>query len=45
MPQRGMGQGQGMMCPMISVDIVTLDDSLVQRLKVNRHTGMIEYVN
>jgi hypothetical protein len=29
----------------ITADIVTVDDSLVQRLKVNRHTGAIEYQN
>lgn len=29
----------------ITADIVTVDDSLVQRLKVNRHTGTIEYQN
>ncbi len=28
----------------ISADIVTVDNSLVQRLKVDRHTGAIEYV-
>lgn len=27
----------------ITADIVTVDNSLVQRLKVNRHTGTIEY--
>jgi hypothetical protein len=27
----------------ITADIVTIDNSLVQRLKVNRHTGAIEY--
>ena len=27
----------------ITADIVTVDNSLVQRLKVNRHTGNIEY--
>lgn len=27
----------------ITADIVTVDNSLVQRLKVNRHTGAIEY--
>lgn len=29
----------------ITADIVTVDNSLVQRLKVNRHTGAIEYEN
>ena len=29
----------------ITADIVTIDDSLVQRLKVDRHTGAIEYQN
>ncbi len=29
----------------ITADIVTIDNSLVQRLKVNRHTGAIEYEN
>ena len=29
----------------ITADIVTLDNSLVQRLKVDRHTGIIEYQN
>jgi hypothetical protein len=29
----------------ITADIVTVDNSLVQRLKVNRHTGLIEYQN
>jgi hypothetical protein len=29
----------------ITADIVTLDNSLVQRLKVDRHTGAIEYEN
>jgi hypothetical protein len=29
----------------ITADIVTVDNSLVQRLKVDRHTGAIEYVN
>jgi hypothetical protein len=29
----------------IMADIVTVDNSLVQRLKVNRHTGDIEYQN
>ena len=29
----------------ITADIVTLDNSLVQRLKVDRHTGAIEYQN
>ena len=29
----------------ITADIVTLDSSLVQRLKVDRHTGVIEYEN
>ena len=29
----------------ITADIVTIDNSLVQRLKVNRHTGTIEYQN
>jgi hypothetical protein len=29
----------------ITADIVTVDNSLVQRLKVNRHTGDIEYQN
>jgi hypothetical protein len=29
----------------ITADIVTLDNSLVQRLKVDQHTGAIEYVN
>jgi len=29
----------------ITADIVTLDNSLVQRLKVERHTGAIEYEN
>jgi hypothetical protein len=27
----------------ITADVVTVDNSLVQRLKVNRHTGAIEY--
>jgi hypothetical protein len=27
----------------ITADVVTLDNSLVQRLKVNRHTGAIDY--
>jgi hypothetical protein len=27
----------------ITADIVTVDNSLVQRLKVDRHTGVIEY--
>ena len=27
----------------ITADIVTVDNSLVQRLKVDRHTGAIEY--
>ena len=26
-----------------SADIVTVDNSLVQRLKVDRHTGAIDY--
>ena len=30
---------------MITADIVTVDDSLVQRLKVDRHTGAIQYEN
>jgi len=29
----------------ITADIVTIDNSLVQRLKVDRHTGSIEYQN
>jgi hypothetical protein len=29
----------------ISAEIVTVDNSLVQRMKVDRHTGMIEYEN
>ena len=29
----------------ITADIVTVDNSLVQRLKVDRHTGAIEYPN
>jgi hypothetical protein len=29
----------------ISAEIVTVDNSLVQRLKVDRHTGTIEYEN
>ena len=29
----------------ITADIVTLDNSLVQRLKVDRHTGIIDYQN
>ncbi len=29
----------------ITADIVTVDNSLVQRLKVNRHTGAISYEN
>ena len=29
----------------ITADVVTLDNSLVQRLKVDRHTGAIEYQN
>jgi hypothetical protein len=29
----------------ITGDIVTIDNSLVQRLKVDRHTGAIEYPN
>jgi hypothetical protein len=29
----------------ITANIVTVDNSLVQRLKVNRHTGDIEYQN
>ena len=29
----------------ITADIVTVDNSLVQRLKVDRHTGAIEYEN
>ncbi len=29
----------------ITADIVTIDNSLVQRLKVDRHTGIIEYQN
>lgn len=29
----------------ITADIVTIDNSLVQRLKVDRHTGGIEYEN
>jgi hypothetical protein len=28
-----------------TADVVTLDNSLVQRLKVDRHTGAIEYQN
>lgn len=28
----------------ISAEIVTVDNSMVQKLKVDRHTGMIEYV-
>ena len=27
----------------ITADVVTIDNSLVQRLKVDRHTGAIEY--
>jgi hypothetical protein len=27
----------------IIADVVTVDNSLVQRLKVNRHTGAIDY--
>ena len=30
---------------MITADVVTVDNSLVQRLKVNPHTGAIEYEN
>jgi hypothetical protein len=30
---------------MITADVVTVDNSLVQRLKVDRHTGAIEYQN
>lgn len=29
----------------INAEIVTVDNSLVQKLKVNRHTGTIEYEN
>ena len=29
----------------ITADVVTVDNSLVQRLKVDRHTGIIEYQN
>jgi hypothetical protein len=29
----------------ITADIVTVDNSLVLRLKVDRHTGTIEYQN
>jgi hypothetical protein len=29
----------------VTADIVTIDNSLVQRLKVDRHTGTIEYQN
>lgn len=29
----------------ISAEVVTVDNSLVQRLKVDRHTGAIEYEN
>lgn len=29
----------------ITADVVTVDNSLVQRLKVNRRTGAIEYEN
>jgi hypothetical protein len=29
----------------ITADIVTVDNSFVQRLKVDRHTGTIEYQN
>jgi hypothetical protein len=29
----------------INAEIVTVDNSLVQKLKVDRHTGVIEYVN
>jgi len=29
----------------VTADIVTVDNSLVQRLKVDRHTGAIEYQN
>ena len=29
----------------ITADIVTVDNSLVQRLRVDRHTGAIDYVN
>jgi hypothetical protein len=29
----------------ITADIVTVDNSLVQRLKVDRHTGAIQYEN
>jgi len=29
----------------VTADVVTIDDSLVQRLKVDRHTGAIEYQN
>jgi len=29
----------------ITADIATVDNSLVQRLKVDRHTGAIEYEN
>jgi hypothetical protein len=29
----------------VTADIVTIDNSLVQRLKVDRHTGTIEYEN
>jgi hypothetical protein len=29
----------------ITADIVTVDNSLVQRLKIDRHTGAIEYQN
>jgi len=29
----------------ITADIVTVDNSLVQRLKIDRHTGVIQYEN
>jgi hypothetical protein len=29
----------------ITADIVTVDNSLVQRLKIDRHTGAIQYEN
>jgi len=29
----------------ITTDIVTVDNSLVQRLKIDRHTGAIQYEN
>jgi hypothetical protein len=29
----------------VTADIITIDNSLVQRLKVDRHTGAIEYLN